>query len=300
MARRPRRRRRSAVGALIAVLVVLVLLTGAVLGVVAVLDSQSPPRPQAEVCFAGKDSEQVALSTTQAQNAALVAAVTLRRGLPARAATIGLATALQESRLVNIDYGDRDSIGLFQQRPSQGWGTVDQIMNPVYATGKFLDHLVKVDGFATMPVTQAAQAVQRSGFPDAYAQHEPRARAFASALTGFSPASLRCDLNAAEPGSGDAKAVRERLRRDFGRLPARTGVDDEGATTVTVDARALGDDRRRLGWAVGQWAVATAASLGTVAVEVADQRWDRASGEWSPSSDELRDGLVRLTLVEGA
>ncbi|MEK8228378.1 hypothetical protein NKG05_23500 [Oerskovia sp. M15] len=57
--------------------------------------------------------------------------------MPARAATIGLATALQESRLLNIDYGDRDSIGLFQQRPSQGWGTIEQIMDPVFSTTAF-------------------------------------------------------------------------------------------------------------------------------------------------------------------
>ena len=283
------------------VLVVVALLAAGVAGVVAVLNSQSPPRPQAEVCFAGEGADQVALSPTQAQNAALIAAVTIRRELPARAATIGIATALQESRLVNIDYGDRDSIGLFQQRPSQGWGTVEQIMDPVYATGKFFDHLVKVEGYEDMEITAAAQAVQRSGFPEAYAQHEPRARAFASALTGYSTASLRCDLHDAEPGTGDPKAVWERLHRDFGKLSATTATTattKDGGATVTVDASSLGDDDQRAAWAVAQWAVATAAPLGTVEVDVADQRWDRDSGEWSASEGKaLPTGRVRLTLV---
>ncbi|ROS23083.1 hypothetical protein [Cellulomonas sp. PhB150] len=297
MARRPRRRRRSALRAFVAVAIVLVLLLGTVVGVVAVLNSQSPPRPQTEVCFAGEGSDQVALSPTQAKNAALISAVTIRRGLPARAATIGLATAMQESRLVNIDYGDRDSIGLFQQRPSQGWGTVEEIMDPVYSTGKFFDHLVKVDGYEDLPITEAAQAVQRSGFPDAYAQHEPRARAFASALTGYSEASLRCELHDAEPGTGDPDAVVARVKRDFGKVPTKVAAPADGATTVTIDAGALGDDDARMAWAVAQWAVATAAELGTTSVEVADQRWDRDSTDWSPGTTDLPVGTVRLALV---
>jgi hypothetical protein len=298
VARRPRRRRRSALGAIVAVLVVAVLLTGAVLGVVAVLNSQSPPRLEAQVCFTGSGAEQVALSPTQAQNAALITAVTLRRGLPARAATIGIATAMQESRLENIDYGDRDSVGLFQQRPSQGWGTVEDIMDPVYATGKFLDHLVKVDGYEDMTITDAAQAVQRSGFPDAYAQHEPRARGFASALTGYSTASLRCELHDAEPGAGDPDTFVARVKRDFGKVPTKVAAPADGPTTITVDARALGEDQTRSAWAVAQWAVATAAELGTTTVAVGDQQWDRESGAWSPSTTTSPAGSVRVTLAD--
>ncbi|MEN0129977.1 MAG: hypothetical protein AAGC49_11100 [Brevundimonas sp.] len=283
--------------ALVSVLLVVALLAAGVAGVVAVLNSQSPPRPQAEVCFAGEGADQVALSPTQAQNAALIAAVTIRRGLPARAATIGIATALQESRLVNIDYGDRDSVGLFQQRPSQGWGTVEQIMNPVYATGKFFDHLVKVEGYEDMEITAAAQAVQRSGFPEAYAQHEPRARAFASALTGYSTASLRCDLHDAEPGTGDPDAVVARVRRDFGKVPTKVATPADGPVSVTVDAAALGDDAERLGSAVAQWAVATASELGATSVEVSDKRWDREAGTWKTAPAALPAGSVRITLV---
>ena len=85
--------------------------------------------------------------------------------MPARAASIALATAYQESKLYNIDYGDRDSVGLFQQRPSQGWGTVAQLTDPEFATNAFYDALAKVDGYREMEITVAAQEVQRSGLP---------------------------------------------------------------------------------------------------------------------------------------
>lgn len=110
--------------------------------------------------------------------------------MPARAASIAVATAIQESGLRNLDYGDDagpDSRGLFQQRPSQGWGSQEQVMDPVYAANAFYDALEKVPNYADLPVTVAAQTVQRSAFPDAYADHEDEAKAFASALTGHSP-----------------------------------------------------------------------------------------------------------------
>ena len=107
--------------------------------------------------------------------------------MPARAATIALATAYQESKIYNLEHGDRDSLGLFQQRPSQGWGTREQILDPYYATNAFYDALAKVDGYESMRITEAAQEVQRSGFPEAYADHEADARVLASALTGHSP-----------------------------------------------------------------------------------------------------------------
>ena len=101
----------------------------------------------------------------QTGNAALIAALSIKRGLPPRAATIALTTAYQESKILNITYGDRDSLGLFQQRPSQGWGTEKQIMDPVYSTNKFYDALVKVKGYENADITEIAQKVQRSGFP---------------------------------------------------------------------------------------------------------------------------------------
>jgi hypothetical protein len=123
------------------------------------------------------------LTTEQAANATTIAAVTRARRLPDRALVIALATAEQESHLRNLQYGDRDSLGLFQQRPSQGWGTTAQILDPTYATGRFFDHMVGVPGWETARLTDVAQAVQRSGAPEAYQKWEPVATQLAAALS---------------------------------------------------------------------------------------------------------------------
>jgi hypothetical protein len=134
----------------------------------------------ADLCLVSGSS--LTLTTEQVANAITIAGVTHDRGLPERALVIALATAQQESRLRNLPYGDRDSLGLFQQRPSQGWGTEAQVQDPVYATGKFYDHLVQVPGWETGRLTDVAQAVQRSGFPEAYQQWEPMATELAAVL----------------------------------------------------------------------------------------------------------------------
>ncbi|MGW2046224.1 C40 family peptidase [Streptomyces sp. NPDC001858] len=127
------------------------------------------------------------LPAEQVPNAATVVAVGLSLDVPEKGQIIALATAMQESRLRNLNYGDRDSLGLFQQRPSQGWGTAEQIRDPVYASQQFYKHLLKVDGWQQMTVTQAAQAVQKSGLPDAYAQWENLATALQNAIAKTFP-----------------------------------------------------------------------------------------------------------------
>jgi cell wall-associated NlpC family hydrolase len=112
------------------------------------------------------------LSDEQRGNAATIIGVARDMGAPPRAWLIALATAMQESTLRNINYGDRDSLGLFQQRPSQGWGSPAQVTDPVYSTRTFIEHLLAVPDWEDMPVTVAAQTVQRSAFPDAYAKWE--------------------------------------------------------------------------------------------------------------------------------
>jgi peptidoglycan DL-endopeptidase CwlO len=112
------------------------------------------------------------LSDEQRSNAATIIGVARDMGAPPRAWLIALATAMQESTLRNINYGDRDSLGLFQQRPSQGWGSPGQVTDPVYSTRIFIERLLEVPGWEDMPVTVAAQTVQRSAFPDAYAKWE--------------------------------------------------------------------------------------------------------------------------------
>ena len=112
------------------------------------------------------------LSEEQRVNAATIIGVARDMGAPPRAWLVALATAMQESTLRNIDYGDRDSLGLFQQRPSQGWGSPAQVTDPVHSTTIFIERLLEVPGWDTMPVTVAAQTVQRSAFPGAYAKWE--------------------------------------------------------------------------------------------------------------------------------
>src|SRR3954449_8506992 len=124
----------------------------------------------------------VTLTGEELANARTIAQVAWDRGLPERAVVIALATAMQESHLRNLDHGDRDSLGLFQQRPSQGWGTPEQVQDPVYAAGKFYDHLVTVPEWDTGRLTDIAQGVQRSAFPEAYQKHEAMAVELAAAL----------------------------------------------------------------------------------------------------------------------
>jgi hypothetical protein len=151
--------------------------------VVVALAWQAVPAPTAAPGWCTVAGSTVTLTPEQAANAATIAAVVRARRLPDRALVIALATAEQESHLRNLQYGDRDSLGLFQQRPSQGWGTAAQILDPTYATGRFLDHMVGVPGWETARLTDVAQAVQRSGAPDAYQKWEPVATQLAAALS---------------------------------------------------------------------------------------------------------------------
>jgi peptidoglycan DL-endopeptidase CwlO len=127
------------------------------------------------------------LDAAQRQNAATIIGVARGMGAPPRAWLIALATAMQESTLNNINYGDRDSLGLFQQRPSQGWGTPAQVTDPVYATTIFIERLLEVPGWDSLPVTVAAQTVQRSAFPDAYAKWEGLATELVQQLAEVAP-----------------------------------------------------------------------------------------------------------------
>jgi hypothetical protein len=120
----------------------------------------------------------------QLANAATIVAVGKQLTLPEQGWVVAIAAAIQESGLHNLDYGDRDSLGLFQQRPSQGWGTPAQIMDPTYAATQFYQHLLAVPGWQQMSVNDAAQTVQRSAFPNAYAPHEQAARTIVAAVSG--------------------------------------------------------------------------------------------------------------------
>jgi hypothetical protein len=134
----------------------------------------------------------VTVTEEQITNADTIARVGRERGLPERAVVIALATAMQESGLRNLDHGDRDSLGLFQQRPSQGWGTEAQVQDPVYAAAIFYDRLVQVPGWDVGRLTEVAQLVQRSGHPDAYQKHEAMATELAAAQRAAGEGPFAC------------------------------------------------------------------------------------------------------------
>ncbi len=249
-------------------------------------------------CTATVGDRTVTLSPEQAVNAATIAAVATQRGLPARASTIALAAAYQESGLRNLDGGDRDSAGLFQQRPSQGWGSHAQVTDPVYASGRFFDQLVKVDGYTSMQVTAAAQAVQRSAFPGAYADHEADARVLASALSGSSAASLTCSVTPpsvaaqAEGPSGltaRTTQVRKQIEATFG-AQSLGGFAPGGVNTGHIEGSAHYDGRAldvffrphtdpaevKAGWALAQWLVVNAERLELATVIYDDHIWTAA------------------------
>jgi hypothetical protein len=227
------------------------------------------PLPNPPGCTATVAGRSVDLAPDQAQNAALIAAIGVRRGLPARAVSIALATAYQESKIRNLPGGDRDSVGIFQQRPSQGWGTAAQISDEYYAINKFYDALEKIDGYQTMRITEAAQKVQRSGYPEAYEVHAPDARALASALTGYSPGGAFTCVVREPSGHGTATAASNALTKAYGALDiARTGSRQDFAVTV-----AAGQDGNRRGWSIAAFLLAHAADLKVTAVSFDSRTW---------------------------
>ncbi|SNT16619.1 hypothetical protein SAMN06309944_2364 [Micrococcales bacterium KH10] len=273
----------------------------AVGAVIFVLDRTVPAPTVAQRCRATVDGTAWSLDVEQSSNAALIGIQPLVRSMPARAGTIGLATAYQESKIRNIDYGDRDSLGLFQQRPSQGWGTPEQVMDPVYSTNAFYDGLAKIDDYVSMPVTDAAQAVQRSAFPLAYARHEPMGRAWASALNGYSEAVLTCRLGDV-PADVDATAALRNLDARISRdIPVTAETTAKAGRQLTVSVRATtkaldlrAAERTRVGWAIAQWAVAVAAVTDIDAVQYRNWMWTRNTGDWHEVSNSPTDVVLSV------
>ncbi|BCY10972.1 C40 family peptidase [Actinoplanes sp. L3-i22] len=167
--------------------------------------STTSPGPSASTAAAGVGN----WSAEQTGNAATIVTVGTQLQVPRYGWVIAVATAMQESTLHNYgDLGarnDHDSLGLFQQRPSQGWGSPAQILQPDYAAGKFYQALLRVDGWQTMPLTQAAQQVQRSAYPDAYAKWQPESEQLVDAISsglGVTCTSDEGDGLPGEPGAG--------------------------------------------------------------------------------------------------
>lgn len=230
------------------------------------------PAPVAE-CRVRVGTSAYVLDPQQAANATTITAVAQRLGMPDHAVTIALATALQESQLHNLSYGDRDSLGLFQQRPSQGWGRPAQLMDPRYAATAFFNALARVPGWRTTSVTDAAQAVQHSNAPQAYAVWEPLARTLAIATTGEVPAAFACQFTPLRAQAVPPSPVAA-VARDFGSPQLDTPLSP---------AR---------GWTVASWLVGHADLYGITSVRYRTHQWT-PRGSWNVIRDAGRE--VRIT-----
>ncbi|MGX6605096.1 hypothetical protein ACWKSP_23620 [Micromonosporaceae bacterium Da 78-11] len=228
-------------------------------------------------CTVRADGE-VTLDPVQMANAATISAVGIRRGLPEQAVVIALATALQESKLENLDDGDRDSVGLFQQRPSQGWGTPEKIKDPRYSADRFYTALKKVKGWQKMRVTDAAQKVQRSAYPNAYEKWADESAVLARALTGRATGAVACTVSGAPVlrGAAAAAALMQGLKLDWGK-----GLDKKAAAAQTAGLTVAVKDAST-GWRYAHWLVSHASDTGLERVRFADLEWRAPDGTWEP------------------
>ncbi len=210
------------------------------------------------------------MEVAQAVNAATIGGVAFSRDLPQEAVTVAYATVWQESTFYNLEYGDRDSLGLFQQRPSQEWGEPDQILDPVSSSASFYDELAEVDGWRELPVYEAAQAVQRSADGFAYDQHEGLSKRMTEVFTGTRGPAVTCWYDAEgvdeiRDAASDTEAAHTEMARVFGTDP-----------TALPEVR--GPETGDLGWAMAIWAVTHADEYGLSTVTYGDQRWHATDG----------------------
>jgi hypothetical protein len=249
-------------------------------------------------CQAGTGNNAVPLDFGQAADAATVAGVAVREHLPTQALTIAYATAFQESKLENLTYGDRDSVGIFQQRPSQGWGTTAELEDPAYAAGAFFGALVQVPDYTTIPVYEAAQAVQKSADGYAYQQYAQQGALLAADYT-TAPHAVTCWYNPATQAASqdvstklDLHGAAEELDHVFG-TPGQdsslTGVSRIRSGSADLITTASG-----AGWPVADWVVSNASSYGITEVSYAGYQWTAGLGEtsWQANSAASAGGIV--------
>ena len=254
----------------------------------------SPPPPPG--CQAGSGVQAIDLSPEQAEVAATIAGVAARHRLPRRAVTIALAAALQESKLHNLDYGDRDSVGIFQQRPSEGWGSPTQLQDPVYATTKFYAALTKVHGYAAMPVYQAAQAVQHSADGSAYQQWTDIAGQLTGSFTGKSPHTVSCWYTPSGPAN--LAGVEKQVRQTFGPAGRKAVVVRITTARSAKKNVAVLHVKPAAGWTVASWLVAHAQAYHLSQIRYAGFSWKAADGtmgwqrESNPTSPSGKNGIV--------
>ncbi|MGH3428457.1 MAG: hypothetical protein ACRD3Q_21525 [Terriglobales bacterium] len=255
-----------------------------------------------DTCRAYGNDHVVRLKPTQLTYAATIAAVGTTHGMGDQGIAVALATALQESKLHNLSHGDRDSVGLFQQRPSQGWGTAEQLQDPHYASTEFFIGLRRVKGWAAMSIGDAAQAVQRSAHPTAYGKWAADATALTRAFTGQEIRAVTCKLRESAKLSGGkaADGIRREYARDYDNPNLRTSVNGEGPElTLKVPVnRTSGEDRASgsvTGWRAAHWFVAKSRDYGVTRVSYAGARWSASSGKWEKrNSAEAAELIIQL------
>jgi hypothetical protein len=259
--------------ALIVVGIFVVLLGG---GIIAALSRLGDHLPISigRACEVRTESGSVALNPDQMANAATIAAIGIRAQLPDQALVVALAAALQESKLENLSGGDRDSVGLFQQRPSQGWGSAQQLHDPRYAARKFYAALARVPGWEQMRVTEAAQRVQRSAHPEAYEKWGDEAKVLGEALAGRASGAVAC-TRIGEPthrGPAAAAALGVGLRLDWGDIATVATPDVVGLVLAASDTQT--------GWQYAHWLVAHSTAQNVERVRFGDQEWTAEQGDW--------------------
>jgi len=248
-------------------------------------DARDALRPSKTGCYIGSGGE-VHLSAEQAANAATIAAVGIRDGFDERAVAVAITTAMQESELVNVNYGHDDSLGLFQQRPSMGWGSEEELMDPVYASFKFYEKLDRTDGWQDMRLAEAAQAVQVSAYPELYEQWESDAEVIADAFAGGEETGLACVSGSADEPATDAAALAEAFAYQWG-----NDVSNVEESRIVIEA-----DGAAEGWNRAAWAVARAYDHRIASVSYNGKVWTPGEEAWTePGSDE--DGEAQVVEV---
>jgi hypothetical protein len=254
----------------------------------------SPPPPPG--CQVGTGVQAIDLAPGQAEVAATIAGVAARHRLPRQAVTIALAAALQESKLHNLDYGDRDSVGIFQQRPSEGWGSATELQDPVYATTKFYAALTKVHGYATMPVDKAAQDVQHSADGSAYQQWTDIAGQLTRSFSGKSPHTVSCWYTPSGPAN--LAGVEKQVRQTFGPAGRKAVVVRITMARSAKKNVAVLQVKPAAGWTVASWLVAHAQAYHLSQIRYAGFSWKAANGtmgwqrETNPTSPSGKNGIV--------
>jgi hypothetical protein len=240
-------------------------------------------------CQAGTGVNAIGLDFGETADAAIIAGVAARERLPREALIVAYATAWQESKLENLPYGDRDSVGIFQQRPSQGWGSPTQLEDPAFAATAFFGALVKIPGYAKLPVDVAAQDVQHSADGAAYEQYAQSGASLATDLTA-TPHAVTCWYDPASQAASEGVSAKLNLRGALNGFADAFGRPSEDGAVRSVSVARSGGSAvisaaRGDGWTAANWLVANASSYGITQVSYGGYQWTAGLNETSWQTD---------------